>query len=332
MAATPTSNPIHSSQKYRKGRPKHGGWLVAGCLCLALLLLGAVFVYRRPMSVADAVLRTRLRLGGIESHYAEVGPYRVHYFVGGRGKPLLLIHGLGARAEDWAPELPEYARHGFRVYAIDLLGFGRTSRPDISYNMQQQADLVNGFLDAMHLKRVDVAGWSMGGWVALLYTLDHPKRVDRLVLMDSAGFLFETTYGPSIFLPNTPQQLAQLTALLTPRPDRLPDFVARDVLRRMGKNSWVMHRTLQTMLTGQDLLDGQLGAIHVPVLIVWGAQDTLIPPSSGEQMHREMPQSVMELYRGCGHIAPLTCADRIVPRVRQFLDSRPPMTGGTYRY
>lgn len=332
MAFTPTPQQVEIPQKYRDDKPKRVGWLVVSCICLLLVLAGGWFVYTRPMSVADGILRTRLRLAGIDSRYTQVGPYRVHYFVGGQGKPLLLVHGLGARAEDWAPEIPQYAKHGFRVYAIDLLGCGRTSRPNISYSIQQQADLVNGFLDTMHLEQVDIAGWSMGGWVSLLYTLNHPQRVDRLVVMDSAGLLFEATFGPSIFEPKTPQQLAELTALLTPHPDRLPGFVTRDVLRRMGRNAWVIHRTVKTMLAGQDLLDGRLGQIHVPVLIVWGAQDTLIPPSSGEQMHKDMPQSVLELYQGCGHIAPLNCADRIVPNVRQFLDSSPAMAGGTYRY
>jgi pimeloyl-ACP methyl ester carboxylesterase len=324
--------PPPESLKSNGGNSKRNGWIIAGCVVLLFILAAGWFVYRRPMSVADAILRTRLRIAGVDSRYVEVGPYRVHYFVGGHGKPLLLIHGLGARAEDWAPEMPGYARHGFRVYAIDLLGYGRTSRPDIAYTIAEQADLVNGFLHAMHLQHLDIAGWSMGGWVALQYTLAHQQRVERLVLMDSAGLLFETTYGPNVFTPKTPEQLDQLTDLLTPHPDPLPGFVARDVLRRMAKIAPVVHRTVQTMMTGQDLLDGRLQQIHVPVLIVWGAQDTLIPPSSAEQMHGEMPQSVLEVFNGCGHIAPLTCATQIVPRVRQFLNSSPAMAGGTYHY
>ena len=71
-------------------------------------------------------------IAGFHSEYVRVGPYRVHYFVGGQGTPLLLIHGLGARSEDWTPEMPVYAKNGFRVYAIDLLGCGRTDRPDIA--------------------------------------------------------------------------------------------------------------------------------------------------------------------------------------------------------
>jgi len=330
-----TVTPTQSARTQREaGRnpSKSRAWKVVAFFFLLSILIGGWCFYWRPMSVTDEAVRLQLKLDGIDSHYTQVGIYRVHYFVGGEGTPLLLIHGLGARSEDWAPEMPAYAKHGFRVYAIDLLGCGRTSRPDISYSMTEQAELIEGFLNAMHLQQVDIAGWSMGGWVALKFTMEHPERVSRLVLMDSAGLLFEANYGAGLFEPKTPAQLAQLWDRLTPHPKQLPGFVARDVLRRMQHNDWVIHRTVTTMLTGKDLLDGRLGQIHIPVLIVWGAQDTLIPPSSGEQMHQEMPQSVLELYQGCGHIAPATCAAQIVPRVRHFLDSQPAMAGGTYHF
>ncbi|MHB8301813.1 MAG: alpha/beta fold hydrolase [Acidobacteriaceae bacterium] len=333
MASTFTTRAAPDVDKPRKNASGLRRWGVVAWLCLLLFAVASCgFFYWRPVTVADGIVRLRLRMAGFDSRYVQVGPYRVHYFVGGTGKPLLLIHGLGGRAEDWAPEMPAYTKHGFRVYAIDLLGCGRTSRPDIAYSMQQQADMVNGFLDALHVQQADVAGWSMGGWVAMMLTLAHPERVRRLVLMDSAGLLFKAKVGPSIFEPKTRAQLARLWDMLTPKARPIPSFVGRDALRWMERNAWVTHRTVKAMLQGHDLLDGRLGQIHVPVLIVWGAQDALIPPSSGEQMHREMLQSVLELYQGCGHLAPATCAERIVPRVRTFLDSAPPMAGGTYRY
>jgi pimeloyl-ACP methyl ester carboxylesterase len=328
MASTSTA----SSTQWTPDAPVRSRWKLAAGVA-ALLLLAAAFVfYEHPLWVADQGVYLRLKLAGIDSRYVEVGPYRVHYFVGGQGQPLLLIHGLGARSEDWAPEMPGYARRGFRVYAIDLLGSGHTSHPDIAYSIQQQVDLVQGFLNALRLQQVDLAGWSMGGWVALDFTAEHPERVSRLVVMDSAGLRFQTTFAPSIFTPKNRRQLAQLTAVLTPNPVAVPGFVDRAVLRRLSRNYWVVNRMLQSMLTGKDLMEGRLQQIHVPVLIVWGAQDTLIPPSVGERMHRDMPQSVLEEYGGCGHIAPATCAQRIVPRVADFFRSNPPMAGGEFRY
>ena len=324
----------HTSSPTPKLRTNLGNskWKYVLAVALLLLISAGISFYEHPLWVMDRGVYLRLRMAGIGSQYVEVGPYRVHYFVGGKGQPLLLIHGLGARAEDWAPELPGYVRRGFRVYAIDLLGSGDTSHPNIAYSIQQQADLVQSFMNVMHLRQADVAGWSMGGWIALDFTVEHPERVSRLVVMDSAGLLFQASFDPSVFTPGNRRQLTELTALLTPNPTAAPAFVDRAVIRRLSGNYWVVRRMLRSMLTRKDLLEGRLEQIHVPVLIVWGAQDTLIPPSVGEEMHQAMPQSVLELYRGCGHIAPATCAKSIEPRVADFLRSDPPMAGATLHF
>jgi pimeloyl-ACP methyl ester carboxylesterase len=300
-------------------------------MLLVLIVFGVAF-YARPLWIADMGIDMGLTVDGIHSEYAQVGPYRVHYYVGGHGTPLLLIHGLGSRSEDWAIAMPMFARSGFRVYAIDLLGCGRTDHPDIEYSVQQQADMVHQFLNVMHIQRADVAGWSLGGWIALKLAQDYPQMVQRLVLYDSAGLVFHAKFGPDVFTPKNKAQLMRLYGLLTPHPKELPNFVAQDILRRLSKNYWVIDRTVASGLRGKDLMTGKLDSIHVPVLIAWGAEDALIPPDTAIEMHRQIPQSVLEFYAGCGHIAPAQCADRVIPNTVKFLQSRPPMAGDTLNY
>jgi len=110
-----------------------------------------------------------------------------------------------------------------------------------------------------------------------------------------------------------------LEALLMPNPPKVPDFVAQDILRRSRKNAWVVHRALDAMLTGQDATDNLLPKLRMPVLIVWGAEDRIIPLSQGETMHRLVPQSELEVFPGCGHLAPGQCTARIGPRVVEFV-------------
>lgn len=303
---------------------------VLGVMVLDVIL--SVVFYRHPVWTINQAMDTRLRLGGFRSEYVRVGSYRVHYFVGGKGTPLLLIHGLGARSEDWTPEMPVYAKNGFRVYAIDLLGCGRTDRPDIAYTIGQQVDLIHGFLTAVHVQQADVMGWSMGGWVALEFALQHPERVNQLVAMDSAGLEFQTRLSPGILEPTTVPQLARLETVLMARHYYIPGFVQRDLLRTMLLHRIVAHRMLQSLLREQGDFQGRLKQLHLPVLLVWGAQDALIPPGVGKQMHDAIPQSVLELYGGCGHMGPATCSDRMVPKVIDFLRSQPPMAGGVFHY
>lgn len=298
---------------------------------VADIILSVVF-YRHPVWIINEALDARLRLAGFRSEYVRVGTYRVHYFVGGEGTPLLLIHGLGARSEDWTPEMPAFAKNGFRVYAIDLLGCGRTDRPDIAYTLGEQVELIRGFLTSVHLEKTDVVGWSMGGWVALEFALRHPERVNRLVAMDSAGLKFKTDLTADILEPNSVPQLAQLEAVLMAHHYYIPGFVQRDLLRTMQRNRAMVHRTLESLLREEGDFAGRLGQLHMPVLLVWGQQDELIPPSAGMQMHGAIPQSVLELYAGCGHMGPAICADRMVPRVVDFLRSQPPMARGEFHY
>jgi pimeloyl-ACP methyl ester carboxylesterase len=307
---------------------------------VALTGVGVVF-YTHPLWVSDQVLHFRLWREGVRSEYVQLGPYRVHYFEAGpenigtgqhEDQPLVLIHGLGARAEDWAPLIPGLARAGFHVYAPDLLGYGRSDKPDVSYSIAEQEEIVQQFLDSQQLHQVDLAGWSMGGWIVMKYTLDHPGRVKRLIVYDSAGTVFKATFGSNLFQPKTVEDLELLWSYLMPTPREFPGFVARAILRRNHRMGWVIGRSVASMLTEKDVVEGKLSGIKQPFLIVWGRQDRLIPLSAGEEIHQETPQSVLEVFDGCGHLAPSQCAGRVLPQTIQFLGSNPPMPAGTHEF
>ncbi len=326
------------ARKPQPGRPRvhlraellrAGKWFALGVVAL-LLGLGAA-IYWDPLWVVDQGVRLQFAMEGLHSEFVQVGSNRVHYYVGGKGTPLLLIHGMGGRAEDWSPAISILTQNGFRIYAIDLLGSGQSAHPDIAYSITEQTAMVHGFLATMHLEHIDVAGWSLGGWVALQLAENDPQSVQRLVLIDSAGLTFYVPFGPQVFTPTDKAGLERLMSLLTPNPVPMPDFLAHAILRRLRKNNWVVQRTVQSVIVGRDRMDGRLGAIHVPVLLAWGAQDELIPVSIARTMHEQMPQSVLETYSGCGHSAPIACAARIMPDAVRFLQSNPPMVGGTYQ-
>jgi pimeloyl-ACP methyl ester carboxylesterase len=231
---------------------------------------------------------------------------------------------LGSKAADWANLMPQLIAGGYRVYALDLLGYGRSAQPkDASYSIAQEASIVEGFLDSQHLELVDLAGWSMGGWVAMKVALQQPARIRRLVLLDSAGLQFKLGFDPAILTPTSPAELAALEAVLVPNPRPLPGFLAMAMLRRSVRTGWVVRRSLESMKAGDDLLDGKLGALTMPVLIGWGEQDKLIPLEIGYQLHAQMLQSVLDIYVGCGHLAPEQCSGQVAPSVVAFLNAQP---------
>jgi pimeloyl-ACP methyl ester carboxylesterase len=302
---------------------------VVALLLVVLVAAGLIF-YRYPLWVADQQLRIHLWREGVKSEYVEAGGYSLHYFEAGpaSGAPLVLVHGLGARGEDWAAMIPALAVQGFHVYVPDLLGFGRSPRPDVDYSISLEEQTVVQFMQAMHVPRADVGGWSMGGWVVMKLALDHPAMVDRLVVYDSAGVYFPATWEPVLFTPSDTLGVKKLISMLTPKPRPLPNFAAEAALRKLEGNAWVVRRSLSAMTNGRDLLDFRLHGITQPMLIVWGSRDDLIPLSVGEVIHKSVPQSVLNVVDGCGHLAPAECAAPVIEGTVEFLKAEPPMRGG----
>jgi pimeloyl-ACP methyl ester carboxylesterase len=117
-------------------------------------------------------------------------------------------------------------------------------------------------------------------------------------------------------------------AVLSPNPKPVPSFVARDILRNFAANDWIVGRALQSMGTGKDLMDNKMQSVTMPVLIIWGKEDILTPPSIGERMRSAMPQSLLYVYDGTGHLAPTDRSEQVSKTVVTFLKADPPLAGG----
>ena len=276
----------------------------------------------RPLAYFNALTSVQMRLGGAKSLYLTVLGHRIHYYVWGpeTGAPVVLVHGLGGRSEDWRNLAPYLVRSGFRVYMPDLPGYGRSDKPsDFSYSIPDEANAVLGFMNALGLMQVDLGGWSMGGWIVQNFAIQHPERVRKLMLFDSAGLYEKPTWNTDLFMPVSAVELDQLDALLMPHPPAVPGFIAQDILRTSRNRAWIIRRAMDSMLTGRDVTDKLLPQLKMPVLILWGALDHITPLSQGETMHRLVPQSQLEVVPECGHMMPVQCADKIGAKVVEFL-------------
>jgi pimeloyl-ACP methyl ester carboxylesterase len=242
-------------RSYRRTRLK---WFFAACLLSVAAL--AALVYLRPVATMTLVQRGLLRLGGVESKFAQIGPHRIHYLIGGDGPILVLLHGHPSRALEWGPIIRELAaKH--QVIAIDFLGYGDSDAPDVAYNIETQVSVVVGLLGLLNIRQADVLGFSMGGWVALKVAADHPYRVRLLVLVDCGGLTFPTTLTADRFVPTTLPEFRALEKLHSE--SRLPDFVARDLLRVLQERSWALRRMGASLLSFREVLDGRLSSIKV---------------------------------------------------------------------
>jgi pimeloyl-ACP methyl ester carboxylesterase len=293
----------------------------AAVIVVVVIAIGVGF-YERPVDYLSRLVYLQMALAGVDSRNVTVAGHRMHYDVQGPadGPPVVLVHGLGGQAEDWRNLAPFLRAAGYRVYMPDLFGYGRSEKPaDFSYSVPDEAVAIVAFMDAMGLKQVDLGGLSMGGWIVQKIAADHPDRIRKLMLFDSAGLSVKPAWNTALFTPASAAELDELDALLMPNPPQVPPFVAHDILRISHSDAWVMRRALDSMLTGRDATDSLLPQFKMPVLIVWGQLDHIMPLEQGEKMHQLVPQSEIDIVAGCGHLAPIQCADRVGPTVRDFL-------------
>ncbi len=300
----------------------------------ALAVCSLVLLYLNPFWLVDRGTDIYLWRHGVQHHYVNVNAHRIHYLEAlpkqaGPDKPVLLIHGLGARGSDWAVLTPALAAHGYHVYALDLLGYGASDKPlGGDFSLSSEERIISGFVDTLHIQKPDVAGWSMGGWLAAKYALDEPEKVHRLLLYDSAGLYMPLDFPLQMFAPSSKADLDALLYRIEPYKPfiRLPSFAVPGLLRRFHHSARVVDSTLASMLDGKEILDFRLQHLKMPVLIVWGTEDKLTPMTMAEKMHELLPQSVLVRIKGCGHLAVAECASQVIPVTLRFLAADPPLT------
>ena len=300
---------------------------------VVLVLLGAVLFLREPLWLEQQYTHLGLFFAHVQSNYVLTPEGRVHYYEGepripGGGVPLVLIHGLGDRDESWAPMLKRLKRAGFHVYAPDLLGYGRSPKPENGdYSIDGGSKFVYDFIQSLGLQKTDLGGWSLGGWIALQLAHEHPELLDRVVVFDSAGMRGQPPIPKTLFEPDSPDDVARLWSLMEPEARPLPENVRRAAVRRFSEVRPTVERSARALGSG-PFVDDVLPSLTEPLLIVWGSTDKLTPLTLGRQMHALDPRSELDIVEGCGHLEPSLCSGRVAPAVADFLKSEPPPEGG----
>lgn len=270
------------------------------------------------------------------SSFAEVDGLRVHYQeFGEENKPvMILIHGYSASTFTWKSAAPLLAEEGFRVIAVDMVGFGFSSKPGwFDYTIQSQARIMERFMDRLGIGSAILVGSSYGGAVAATLTLDHPERVEKLVLVDAVSN-DEAMDHPLIHLVRTPVVGEVLGAFLVDS----KAFVRHRMRTSMAKGNHHLvtearvrgiHRPLNAADGHNSMLysvrnwqaqriEHDAHLIKQPVLLVWGEEDIVIPPHNARNLHRLIPQSRLVMFKKCGHVPQEECTEDFVRVVSEF--------------
>ena len=270
-------------------------------LVVLLALLGGCPSFHAgplPGAPADA---TFVDVDGIHVHYREVGS----------GPAVVLIHGYGASLESWVGVVPDVALH-HRVIAIDLKGFGWTSRPEGDYSPAAQAQLAWHVLDKLGVDQVAIVGHSWGTSVALSMAVAHPERTLRVALYDA--YVYDDQV-PSFFRWSELHGVGELLFGLfyTERiEDRAPLAYHDERWVTQARVDHVQHELDRPGTTAAALatarghhfakLHQQLVGFARPVLLLWGADDQVTPLAYGQRLVNELANAELKVYPKCGHL------------------------------
>jgi pimeloyl-ACP methyl ester carboxylesterase len=244
----------------------------------------------------------------------------IKYYDLGDGPPLLLIHGLGADADVWAFCLEPLSQR-YRVIAPDLLGFGRSSKPLISYRVPTFIEVLDRFLRALAVPRVSLVGNSMGGWISGWFAIEFPERVHKLVLNDAIGIVAGAVEIPVDLRPSSLQNMQEVMEFMfydkAFATDELVEMAYELHLER--NDGPTIASVLEATYQRQDYLDDQLHRLKAPTLLIWGDSDRVSPLSMAENYRRLIPNTRLEVIAQCGHIPALEKPQELVQHVLQFL-------------
>ncbi|OBH04547.1 MULTISPECIES: alpha/beta fold hydrolase [unclassified Mycobacterium] len=272
--------------------------------------------------------------------------YRRAFRIAGSGPALLLIHGVGDNSKSWEPVHAKLAQR-FTVIAPDLLGHGESDKPHADYSLPAFANGMRDLLAVLGIERVTVVGHSFGGGVAMQFAYQYPQLVERIVLVSAGGV--DKDVSMALRLAAMPMGAEALGVLRAPGVMPAIRLVGRAVQTTLGSTKFgrdaadvvdllegfldpaglaAFARTLRSVVDARGqyvtMLDRSYLVKSVPVQIIWGEDDLIIPVDHAHTAHAAMPGSRMEIFTDSGHMPFHDHPDRFVEVVERFVDATRP--------
>ena len=231
---------------------------------------------------------------------------KIHYVEAGSGPTVILLHGLGGSTQVWQFNLGPLAEK-FHVIAPDQIGFGKSDKPLVNYRIRTYVDFLDQFCKQLKIERATLVGNSMGGWIAAAFTAAFPDRVDKLVLVDAAGYTPPKDLDTRAFFglnPTTRDGMKLLAAKVFYNKLFQTDALIDQAIaaRLAAGDGYTINSITESIIRGEDFVDDTIKTIKRPTLIVWGREDGLTPVADAERFNRDIAGSKLVVFNQCGHV------------------------------
>lgn len=299
-------------------------------LPLALCALVAILV-GLPYLFADQAARLAVSAqrvaAGLEPNTVDLGDMHIAYLDGGRGETLVLLHGIGGDKDHWTRVSRHLTPH-YRVVAVDLPGFGESSKPsEWRYRAQDQVERLRTIVQALGLKGAHWGGSSMGGFIAASYAARYPDDVASLWLVDPAGvssaqpseMIQRIKAGEPIPLfAQNPDEFDAVFRFVMTEPPYVPTPIKRALAERAAANYQLNEKIFMEIMESSPALETFASGITVPTRIVWGEEDRVLHPSGAQVLTRLMPNASALILPGIGHLPMIEAAKPVAEDYRAF--------------
>jgi pimeloyl-ACP methyl ester carboxylesterase len=265
---------------------------------------------------------------------AEVDGLNVAYLSAGDGDAVLLVHGWPTHSYLWRRQLPVLAER-FRVYALDLPGFGASDKPsDVQYTLEFYTGILTGFLDAVDVRQVRIVCHDLGGPISLLWAARHPERVAQLVVLDTTPYpdlpIMVRLMLPAARLPGVGNAIVSRSGLrFLLRVGTAGKGVVTDELVAAYDGPYanepaarrVLLRILAQLKADElrSVAKG-LGQVTAPTLILWAEKDASAPVSIARRMQTDIRGAVLNTIPDCGHFVTEDQPNAVNERLLEFLE------------
>ena len=264
------------------------------------LIVFFILFFLRPVATMFWLRRRALRRSGFRKTKLTTAVGEQIVWRGGAGPLLVLLHGAGDQAGTWYKVAPELKRR-FQLLIPDLAGHGESDPAAGVLSLGTLLTALEQVLDATPWRDAPLvlAGNSLGAWMAMLYTQKCPQRVTRVILIDGGPIKAVSQIG---IMPKDREEARRaLDAVLDSSTPRRPNFVLDDLVR--VSNTGPISRLLAAGEEDRSkyLLDDKLASFHLPVDLIWGASDRLVPLDYAKKLQAQLPHCTLTAIERCGH-------------------------------
>ena len=244
----------------------------------------------------------------------DINNLNVSYQVAGKGDVVLLLHGWGGEAASFQPVF-EWLAQSHKVYALDLPGFGKSQVPPTAWDSSDYARFVTAFLEKFSIPKAHLIGHSFGGRISIILSAEHPEKVDKLILVDSAGIRPRRT--AKYYFRVGIAKIGKLLRLCGTLGVRLANAMSARLGSKDYQDAGEMRATL-VKVVNQDLRS-LLPRISASTLLIWGENDKDTPVSFGQIMEKEIPDAGLVVLKEAGHFSYLDKFPQFCRIVASFL-------------